>query len=71
MTAPWNQYVGTCDATGKRKYSTRTIAKTVARGMRGGGLHAFRCTHCDTWHLGHKGAWTRAEHRQHHTKEES
>lgn len=65
MTAPWNLYLGTCDATGKRMYSERSTAKKVAREMRGRGLTTYRCDDCGHWHIGHRSVWTREQHRQH------
>lgn len=40
--------------TGKLQFATRKQAKARARTMRGSGLNAYRCEHCDWFHLGHK-----------------
>lgn len=41
---------------GKRRYVKRAHAKAFAKKMRKLGgelLHAYRCTNCGLWHLGH------------------
>ena len=56
------KYTGTCETTGKRMYTSRANAKRAARGI-GRGLAAYRCTHCDHWHNGHRNGLTREQHR--------
>jgi hypothetical protein len=51
----------TCDATGKRIYIGASKAHVYAqriqvKNKRNGdrhAVHAFRCEHCDHWHVGH------------------
>ncbi|WP_336715358.1 hypothetical protein [Arthrobacter sp. USHLN218] len=56
---------GRCDATGKAQYTTRRIAKRVAKQFNDD-AKPFRCEHCGYLHLGHLDGLTRAEHREYH-----
>lgn len=62
-TRPAWKYVGTCDITLKRQYSSRKNARAAARDVGDSNLHAFRCVHCDLWHIGHKDRRTNEQHR--------
>jgi hypothetical protein len=57
------KWSGSCPDTGKRMWITKQAAKQAAR-VYGAGLHAYRCLDCGLWHTGHKGTWSREQHRQ-------
>ncbi len=42
-----------CHVSGKQSFSTRRVAKAYARLHQLRGLNAFKCGHCEHWHLGH------------------
>lgn len=60
---PAQRFVGTCDTTGKRMYSDRKYAKLAMQATGAVGMSAYRCEHCDLWHIGHRGNLTRQQHR--------
>lgn len=65
-TRAHNRWLGTCPATGKRRYTSKANAKKAGRTIKGRGLSAYHCSECDMWHLGHRAGLTREQHRTHH-----
>ena len=48
-----NGYIGTCTETGKRQWPSRRAAQATSKQIRGNHMSAYRCDHCEFWHLGH------------------
>lgn len=67
-TRAHNRWLGTCPASGKRRYTSKKNAKKAGRTIKGRGLAAFLCGDCGMWHLGHRAGLTREEHRDFHTQ---
>lgn len=47
---------GECTATGKLRFVSRKAAKVNLRQMGDSSMGAYRCVHCDGFHIGHETA---------------
>ena len=63
MSATIAVSVATCRR--KRRYRTKKGAKKAILRTQaicgGAAMCAFRCPHCDGWHIGHRPAWSRGK----------